>query len=251
MQKRLCHTTFMGKIYIGTSGWSYDWKNFYPKELPKKQQLPFFAAHFPTVEINYSFYRLPSISSFKKWKEETPDYFLFALKLSRYITHIKRLKGVKAACNKFVTRAEKLSSKLGPILVQLPDNFHCDLARLERFLESIKEKKLKLAFEFRHESWYSKEIIALLRSYKAAMVFSHAKEFPYPKDEPVTANFSYLRLHGPKRVYGSLYGKSNLKKWADKIQKWKRKGDVFVYFNNDMHGYAVKDAKTLALLLQK
>ena len=231
----------MSKIYIGTSGFEYNWSNFYNNA---KDKLRYYSEIFNAVEINYSFYRLPQIKTYEKWKNETPNDFCFALKLSRYITHIKRLKNVKTAFNKFLKRAKHLQSKLGPVLVQLPSNFKLDLDVIKKFLM---DTKTRLAFEFRSEDLFeSKELIKLFKKNNVAIVFSHSSTFPYR--EIVTADFIYLRMHGPSKLYGSEYG-DDLKQWALKIKKWSKNKDVYVYFNNDQNEYAPNDAKKLLNLI--
>jgi len=235
------------KIHIGTSGWSYDWDNFY-KNTAKGKQLGFYSSQFETVEVNYSFYRLPRRSTLKKWREETPDGFLFSAKLSRYITHIKRLKSSKTAFRKFLRRVSVLKEKLGPILVQLPPNFKVDTERLDKFLKDIKgnmssKTPFRLAIEPRNESWFKKESLDILKKHNTALVFSDGEKFPYPVDEPITTNFVYIRLHGPAKIYDSKYKEKDLEKWRDKIKRWRDKNlEVYVYFDNDAHGYAPENA---------
>lgn len=246
------------KLYIGTSGWSYHWENFYPKDLASAERLRYYSSRFRTVEVNYSFYHLPRKSTYEKWVGETPRDFLFALKLSRYITHIKRLKGIKAPLKEFLSRAKSLGSQLGPLLVQLPPSFKLDSKRLKSFLETARDLKeelkmpgLKFAFEFRHKSWFERttereRAIAILKKHKAAFVFAHSSRYPYPEDEPLSADFVYLRFHGPGELFASEYKKEGLKSWVPKIKLWLKKGlEVYIYFNNDFSGFAPKDARTL------
>jgi uncharacterized protein YecE (DUF72 family) len=251
-----------GLIYIGTSGWSYDWDDFYPKGFPSKKRLEYFSQYFSTSEVNYSFYRLPKKSTFEKWKKETPKNFVFGLKLSRYITHIKRLYGIKAPLEEFLSRAKSLDDKLGPILVQLPPNFKIDTKRLEYFLKTLgKVKKetglsgLRVAFEFRHRTWFDKskerkEALKILEKNNAAFVFADSVKYPEPEDEPITADFLYFRFHGPGELFASEYGRTALQPWAKKIRRFLTKGlDIYVYFNNDACGYALKDAAKLRELI--
>ena len=229
------------KLYIGTSGFEYNWNNFYKDA---KDKFKHYSQVFNTVEINYSFYRLPSIRTYEEWKKKAPFDFCFALKLSRYITHVKRLKNTKDAFDEFVKRAKHLKPKLGPILIQLPSNFKLDLNVIEKFLKDNKER---LAFEFRNEDpLNSEELIKLFKKYNVAFVFSHSSIFPYK--EIITADFIYLRMHGPSKLYGSEYGEE-LEKWALKIKKWNMDKDVYVYFNNDQNEYAPNDAKKLLGLI--
>jgi uncharacterized protein YecE (DUF72 family) len=248
------------KFLVGTSGWSYAWSNFYPRDLPNRGRLTFYSKTFKTVEVNYSFYHLPRTSLYQKWASETPKEFQFTLKLSRFITHIKKLSGVKIALKKFLGHANVLGPKLGPILVQLPPSFRVSPERLERFLRTVKaveqeleiSPKLKIAFEFRHTTWFEKDSedyihsLKILRTYNAAFVFAHSSRYPYPTTEPVTADFVYLRFHGPGALFASKYGKEGLLPWLPKIKNWVLGSlDVYTYFNNDVHGYAIEDTKCL------
>lgn len=253
-----------GKLWIGTSGWSYDWGAFYPDGLPAGRRLAFYSARFGSAEANFSFYRLPREATYAKWRDETPDGFVFALKLSRYVTHIKRLKGTAGPLKVFLARATALGKKWGPILVQLPPSLRVDAKRISVFLASAERAKaklglrgLRLAFEFRHPTWFDEsaardKALAVLKEHNAAFVFAHSARYPYPADEPVTADFVYLRFHGPKALFASRYGPAALRPWAGKIGRWRLRGlDVHAYFNNDAAGYAVEDAATLTRLLER
>ncbi len=249
-----------GTLLIGTSGWAYPgWVDlFYPQDLRSTAYLPYYARHFRTVEVNNSFYRLPLGTTFEKWSLETPREFVFTVKLSRYITHIQRLSGVKQATRNFLRNAQGLGMKLGPILAQLPPSLKADPKRLAVFLQgarSVAEElgivvPLRIAFEFRHPSWYGHaEVERVLRDEGAVTVFAHSTRYPYPYDEPRTAPWVYLRFHGPRELFGSEYGAAGLKPWAAKTRGWLEEGsDVYAYFNNDAHGYAVKDAQALDAL---
>lgn len=242
-------------IYIGTSGWMYsDWHKLYPKNLAKENYLFYFGKNFQTVEINSSFYHLPKKETFEKWARETPHTFVFSVKLSRYITHIKRLKNVEALLALFLENAEGLGKKIGPVLAQFPPNFKKDLERVENFLEiaSVLNPNVQWAFEFRHPSWFEniKELLDIFSEYNAALVFADSKQYPYPKDEPVTADFIYLRFHGPEELFASRYSCKKLESWAEKIQKWEKEGkNIYAYFNNDIKGYAIDDASKLKKLV--
>ncbi|MEJ2722428.1 MAG: DUF72 domain-containing protein [bacterium] len=249
-----------GRLYVGTSGWSYDWEDFYPDDLPDRRRLEYYAGRFGTVEVNYSFYRLPRRTTYEKWAGETPDGFLFALKLSRYISHIKRLHRVKTAFRKFIVRAAPIGGKLGPVLIQLPPSFKLDVERLEAFLEQAvavgEERELdpfRLAFEFRHPTWFTDDAqpaVEALGRYGAAFVCGHSSRYPYPENEPVTGDFMYLRFHGPDKMFASAYGVEGLKRWEPRIGAWLDDGiDVFAYFNNDAGGHAARDARALLDLL--
>jgi len=245
-----------GKLYIGTSGWVYShWEGvFYSQDLPSKDKLKYFSKHFKTAEINYSFYHLPRPSTYQKWYSETPEDFLFAVKASRFITHIKRLKGVKETWKQFLNNAISLKEKLGPILFQFPPSFKAtpeNIKRLEDFLKFITKYhiphtkyRIRFAFEFRHKSWCDKKIYQLLKKYKVAWVIADSPS--YPKAEVVTADFIYIRMHGSKVLFTSNYTKKELKDLAQKVKKWLRqKKEVFVYFNNDAMGYAIENAREL------
>ena len=241
-----------GKLFIGTSGWNYSgWREiFYPKNLKSQDFLRFYSSQFKTVEVNYSFYHLPKPTTCIKWYNQTPKDFVFSVKASRFITHIKRLKGVKISWRKFLENALNLKEKLGPILFQFPPNFKAteeNIKRLENFL-SILSKKLKFAFEFRHQSWCEEKIYKLLRKNKVGWVIADSSR--YPKAEAVTADFIYIRMHGPKELFASKYPRKEIKNLASKIKKWlKQDLDVYVYFNNDAMGYAVENAKALIALV--
>jgi uncharacterized protein YecE (DUF72 family) len=250
-----------GQLYVGTSGWSYGWEGFYPAGLRSKDYLAFYSRQFRTVEINYSFYHLPRPSTYEKWAAQTPPGFLFSVKLSKFITHIKKLSGIRDELGVFLVNASALGAKLGPILVQLPPSLKCDLDRLNEFLAAAKAAKeagtqqpLRLALEFRHPSWFEPpemdNLLQVLESHRAAFVLAHSKRFPYPESEPVTSDFVYLRFHGPEEMFASLYGRERLKRWAPTMKKWLAQGlDVYAYFNNDLSGYAVADAReTLRLV---
>ena len=241
----------MPKLFIGTSGWVYShWQGiFYPENLPSKEKLKYFSQHFKTTEVNYSFYHLPRLTTYQKWYSQTPEDFLFAVKASRFITHIKRLKGVKEAWETFLENASNLKEKLGPILFQFPPSFKAteeNFKRLEKFLKCLKpniKQQVKFAFEFRHKSWYDENVYKLLKKYKAAWVIADSPR--YPKEEVVTADFVYVRMHGSKVLFASKYSKKELKDLAQKIKKWLKTCDVYCYFNNDFHGFAIENAKEL------
>ncbi len=254
-----------GKIYIGTSGWVYShWeKIFYPQNLNSKDKLKYFSQHFKTTEVNYSFYHLPKPTTYQNWYSQTPGNFLFAIKASRFITHIRRLKEVKEPWKIFIKNALNLKEKLGPILFQFPPRFHStaeNIKRLENFLKLLRgptsataggraSGKLRFAFEFRHQSWYEEKIYEILKKYNAAWVIADSPR--YPKAEEITADFVYIRMHGSKILFSSKYTKKELKDLAEKIKKWRKKNkDVFVYFNNDTQCFAVENAKILKKILE-
>lgn len=236
------------ELHIGTSGWVYPhWDGiFYSESLPSKDKLKYFSQHFKTAEVNYSFYHLPKATTYQNWYVQTPADFLFALKVSRFITHIKRLKGIKDPWKVFVKNALNLKEKLGPILFQFPPSFKATEENIEKLEGFLKPRihDLRLAFEFRHKSWSDSKIYKLLKKHNSAWVIADSPN--YPKTEEVTADFVYIRLHGSKVLFSSKYTKKELNDLAQKIKKWlKQKKDVFVYFNNDAYGHAVENAKTL------
>lgn len=243
----------MGNLFIGTSGWSYyDWKDsFYPRDLSSYNQLKYYSKHFKTVEINSSFYHLPRPKTYQNWASQTPDYFLFAVKASRFITHIKRLKGAKLAWKKFIGNALNLGNKLGPILFQFPPSFSStteNIKRLEDFLKYVSSFKLRLAFEFRHQGWFNKDIYKILKKYNVALVIADSSK--YPKDIVSTADFVYFRYHGPVELFTSKYSKKELEKEASIIKKFLKDGkDIYIYFNNDFGEYAIDNARRLSLYL--
>ena len=244
----------MADLFIGTSGWVYShWERiFYPENLPSKDKLKYYSQHFKTAEINYSFYHLPRPSTYQNWYSQTPDDFLFAVKASRFITHVKRLKEVKDAWKQFLENALNLKEKLGPILFQFPPSFKAteeDIKRLTEFLKLLNATRgrasgnLRFAFEFRHKSWCEEKIYKLLKKYNVAWVIADSPR--YPKAEVVTADFAYIRLHGSKIMFASKYTKKEIEDLSKKIKNWLKNGDVFCYFNNDFQGYAIENAKEL------
>lgn len=247
----------MAELRVGTSGWMYkDWgATFYPPEL-KKGHLSFLAHEFDTVEVNSSFYHLPLNSTFAKWKQETPDAFLFSVKLSRYITHERRLTSIRQPLARFLARARSMNPKLAVILIQLPPFLKYDKKTLERFVEDLRvvsarvQTHARYALEPRHATWMENgdDVKAVLSRRNIALVFPHSRKIPSfaPEDANITADFVYVRFHGPSEFAASRYGPARLKPWAERIVRWTHEGlDVFVYFNNDIHGHAIHDARTL------
>jgi uncharacterized protein YecE (DUF72 family) len=236
-----------GDIRVGCSGWSYPhWrKRFYPEKLPVREHFAFYAQHFNTVELNNSFYRQPTRERFVAWAEQAPPSFLFAVKGSRYITHIKRLAVESKSIDLVVDGARGLGDKLGPILFQLQANFHLDLERLEHFVDML-PADVRFTLEFRHASWLVPAVFDVLRSHRIALCIpDHPK---MPKSFEITSDFTYIRMHLPPKGLG--YGRRALESWAERVLDWhRRRLDVFVYFNNDMAGHAVKDAQTLISLV--
>jgi uncharacterized protein YecE (DUF72 family) len=213
--------------------------------MPAREHFAFYARHFNTVELNNSFYRQPPRERFEAWRDQAPPGFLFAVKGSRYVTHIKRLVVEPKSIELVVDAARGLGEKLGPILFQLQANFHLDLERLERFVAVLPEDA-RFTLEFRHDSWLVPAVFDLLRSHRIALCIpDHPK---MPKSLEITSDFTYIRMHLPPKGVG--YGRRALQPWADRVIEWQRAGpDVFVYFNNDTEGHAVKDAQTLMSLV--
>jgi len=245
----------MAKIFVGTSGYIYShWENgvFYPISWPKSKKLEYYCQHFNTVELNNTFYRLPGEKTFESWYKRTPKNFIFALKVWRFITHIKKLRDSKDLWKIFLERALILKEKLGPILFQTSPFLKADFQVLENFCQMVKKtslKNLRFAFEFRNESWYQKETYQILKKYNFAWTIIDSPS--WPKVFEITSDFVYVRMHGSKILFGSKYTKKELKDLAQKIKEWKRQNlDVYCYFNNDAKGYAVEDAKELLKLCQ-
>lgn len=235
-------------IRIGTSGWHYEhWQGvFYPDDLPPSGWLAWYARHFDTVEINRSFYRLPTLKAVQAWHDATPENFLFAVKGSRFITHMKKLKDPEAGIASFLPVLEPLAAKRGPVLFQLPPHWKCNPGRLAGFLEAW-PAGIPCAFEFRDPSWHCPEIYSLLESYNSAFCIFDIGGFCSPPQ--ITADFAYIRLHGPDGPYAGCYGRRELEQWAERIRSWRELRAVYVYFDNDQAGYAVRNALELKALL--
>jgi len=236
-----------GDVRIGCSGWSYShWrKRFYPEKLPAREHFSFYAQHFNTVELNNSFYRQPPPERFVAWRDQAPPGFVFSVKGSRYVTHIKRLAVEQKSIDLIVDGARGLDDKLGPILFQLQANFHLDLDRLEHFVGMLPDD-LRFSLEFRHDSWLVPAVFELLRAHRIALCIPDHPRMP--KSFELTSDFTYTRMHLPQRGLG--YGQRSLQPWVERIIDWRRRGlDVFVYFNNDMEGHAIRDAQALVALV--
>jgi uncharacterized protein YecE (DUF72 family) len=233
-------------IHIGTSGWHYKhWVGrFYPAEMKTKEFLSFFVQHFKTVELNNSFYHLPLKQTFKNWYKATPANFVFSVKASRYITHIKRLNSPAETILLFFKSITPLKEKLGVVLFQLPPRWKSNPQRLELFLNEC-PRKYRYAFEFRDPSWFNKEIYAILKKYNAAFCMYDFNGLLSPPI--VTADFIYIRFHGPDGKYRGKYGDPFLKRWAKNFMRWRKQGvkDIYCYFDNDDSAYATEDALKL------
>ncbi len=237
------------QIRIGTSGWSYKhWRGlFYPGDLKAADEFDYYRQFFSTVELNSPFYRLPTKETFVKWKETTAENFLFSVKASRFITHMKKLKDPAESIARFMENVAALEEKLGPILFQLPPNWQVNIERLADFLEKL-PKTFRYVFEFRNETWYSDEVLNLLRKYNCAFCIYDLAHHLTPLE--VTADLVYVRLHGPGDHYQGSYDDKSLNVWADRCIEWRKNHDVFVYFDNDIGGHAPHNAKRLSELVE-
>jgi uncharacterized protein YecE (DUF72 family) len=238
----------MMNAYIGTSGWNYKhWWNgeFYPKDVRPDQWLKFFAGHFDTVEINNSFYRLPSEIAFQNWRTQVPPEFVFSVKASRFLTHIKRLKDPEEPLALFFSHAKHLKDRMGPVLFQLPPRFNINLERLEIFLSALKPHATKLkvrsVIEFRDATWLVPAVFDLTRKYRVAVCFSDWQDVRV--SGPVTSDFVYVRRHYGT-AGGGNYSRKALNSDVMQIRRWLEDGlDVYIYFNNDSGGHAIRNAK--------
>jgi uncharacterized protein YecE (DUF72 family) len=239
-------------VRIGTSGFHYKhWVGpFYPAKTPASKMLDFYLQHFDTVELNNSFYRLPTTEAFDAWRESTPAKFIFAVKASRFITHNKKLKDPEHALDNLLPRAAHLGPKLGPILFQLPPHWRVNPERLQSLLE-ILPRDLRYAFEFRELSWISPTIISILKKFNAAFCIYELAGYHSPLQ--VTADFAYVRLHGPENgKYQGSYRREKLQSWICHIEAWaKHLKAIYIYFDNDQHGYAPANALTLKSMLSQ
>ena len=231
---------------IGCSGWQYQhWKgDFYPADVPPRDWLDYYARQFDTVEVNNSFYRLPGAGVFERWRTKTPPDFLFAVKASRFLTHMKKLRDPEEPVARLFSKVSELGGKLGPVLYQLPGQMPKNLERLAAFLDAL-PPRTKHAIEFRNPEWYDPDVMQLLRSHNVALCLhdmdgSHAPRL-------LTARFTYIRFHGAGRRYGGAYPRDVLEDWAEWLTA--NGHPAFVYFNNDAGGHAPRDARRLVDLL--
>jgi uncharacterized protein YecE (DUF72 family) len=241
----------MPKYRIGCSGFLYDsWKGiFYPEDLPHRWWLSFYMGKFNTVELNVTFYRLLKKEAFERWYKETPPDFVFCLKGSRFITHVKKLKDVELPLSTFFNATAPLLEKLHVILWQLPPNLKLNMKNLEDFIENLKQYPVRHAFEFRHKSWLTKKVFNLLSASNMAVCTADWPDFI--NEVPVTANFVYIRRHGEGGNYSTCYTTEQLKNDAKMIKEYLRQGkDVYYYFNNDALAYAPKNAIELKEILE-
>ena len=243
-----------GSIHIGTSGWSYKhWKGlFYPDGLKEVEWLPYYSRFFNIAEINTSFYHMPKHQTVLNWLEKAPKDFLFCPKLSRYITHMKKLKDVEEPLHRFFEVFAPMQGQMGPVLVQLPPQLKWDYDRAERFYSGLKKefKTFEFVVEVRHLTWLHQDSLTQMARYHLGVVISQSGGvFPYT--EMVTAQNVYIRFHGPGALYASPYSDEMLQEYAHKIKAWARQGHtVWAFFNNDIHGYAFADAQKLQQLCQ-
>lgn len=240
----------MKNILVGTSGWHYDhWKGpFYPESLPRNNYLDYYAERFGTLEINTSFYQMPQEKTLIQWRNGVPDSFLFSMKASRYITHIKKLKDARQILSPFFKRVELLGDKLGPILFQLPPQWRFNIERLESFLKALPEA-YRYAFEFRDSSWFNKQTYETLARHNAAFGIYQVASRTSPL--VITADFAYVRLMGSKAPNQGKYSDGVLSAWSKQIASWASSGkDIYCYFDNDDSGYAAEDAVKMKELLK-
>jgi uncharacterized protein YecE (DUF72 family) len=242
----------MRQVRVGCSGWQYDsWRGvLYPDGLAKGRWLERYSQVFDTVEVNSTFYRLASRDAVARWVEQTPPDFTFACKASRYMTHIKRLQNLADGIGRYYEGIQPLADagRLGPIVWQFPANFHRDDDRLGRALPLLPPGRH--CFEFRHESWFTEEVYKQLRAHGAALVIGDHPRWPFQAHE-LTADWTLVRLHHGHRGRGGNYSGTELDEWARRIAEWRRRAEVFIYFNNDWEGYAVRNALALRRLLQR
>ena len=232
-------------IHVGCSGWVYrHWRGtFYPEGLPQKRWFERYAEEFDTVEINASFYRLPLSSTFEGWREKAPPGFRYAVKVNRFITHMKKLLDCRDEVERFIALARPLGDKLGPLLYQLPPSLHKNLERLDDFLSWLPDD-IEQVIEFRHSSWYDEEVLALLDRHGVGFVVHDLKGLKSPRW--ASGRTAYVRFHGSGGRYSGRYSDEALLEWTDWCLEQSRLGrSVWCYFNNDIHGHAIDDARTL------
>jgi len=232
-------------IHIGTSGWHYDhWQGpFYPAELPSGAWLAYYAEHLATVEVNNSFYQLPEAETLRNWRATAPEGFMFAAKASRYMTHMKKLKDPQDPLATFLGRMDELGDRLGPILFQLPPNWKLNRERLHAFLKTL-PNAYRFAFEFRDPSWFDERVYDMLAQHNAAFCIYELNGRLAPKK--ITADWTYVRLHGPGDAYQGNYDMQTLAGWMGAFSSWMHQGkEVYCYFDNDQAGYAVQNALAL------
>lgn len=244
------------KAFIGTSGWNYNhWQSiFYPEEIPKKNWLEFYSRFFDTVEINMTFYRFPDEKTIGKWIKIVPDGFIFSVKGSRIITHVKKLKDVEGILKKFLNLISLFEDRLGPVLFQLPPSFSFKAERLKNFCELLSSQDIikngKFSIELRDKRWINEEVFQILKNHNICLCFS---DYPGVKiNSPLTSFFAYIRRHGPASLYSSLYTEKEIEEDAFFIKGFLKNGiEVFIYYNNDANAWAVKNALQLKEMIEK
>lgn len=241
-------------LWVGTSGWQYrHWDGtFYPTELPNRAWLRFYCERFRVVEVNNTFYHLPPAPTFVKWREETPDDFVVAVKMSRYLTHLKRLIDPEEPIQRFMERAVGLRPKLGPVLIQLPPRFEVAVERLSRVLDLVARDwpGVRVAVEFRDSSWYVDPVRELLERHGAALVLADSPRRRQPRWR--TADWGFVRFHEGRATPRPCYGTRALQTWAERIASmWNAQQDVYVFFNNDPRACALRDAIVFARLAER
>ena len=236
----------MKPVRVGCSGWMYDdWRGrLYPAREPKRRWLELYAEHFDTVEVNSTFYRLARREAVAGWVSQTPPQFLFTVKASRYLTHVKRLAGIEDGIKRFYEPLGPLldSERLGPVLWQLPENFHRDDERLQGWLSLLPTGLHTI--EFRHQSWFVPEVMDALREHDVALTIGDHPERPFQSLE-ATAAWRFVRFHYGSRGRGGNYSATEIAEWAQRIRGWRRHEAVYAYFNNDWNGYAPANARAL------
>jgi uncharacterized protein YecE (DUF72 family) len=238
-------------LFIGTSGWQYrHWRGtFYPEKLAQSRWLDHYTERFRTVEVNNTFYHLPEASTFEKWRERTPADFVLAVKMSRFLTHLKRLRDPKEPVARFMSRAEKLGSKLGPVLLQMPPQMDAEPERLAEALEQM-PRGVRVAAEFRHESWFRDQVYEILHEHDAALCLADSprRRTPFVR----TADWGFVRFHEGRASPHPCYGEKALETWVERIgELFGPRLDVYAYFNNDGRACAIRDAIVFAGLAKK
>jgi uncharacterized protein YecE (DUF72 family) len=240
-----------GRARVGCSGWQYKhWRgDFYPADIPQARWLEYYAARFDTVEINNSFYRLPERATFATWRRRVPLGFQFAVKASRFLTHMKKLKDPEEPLERLFTRMGALGTRLGPVLYQLPPMWKRDDERLSHFLEALPHRA-RHVIEFRDPSWYAPEVLSLLERRRVALCLHDMPGAATGRER--VGPFVYVRFHGATSKYGGGYSDDRLRGWADWLDEQRAAGcDVFAYFNNDVGGHAPRNAVTLRCMLEE
>jgi uncharacterized protein YecE (DUF72 family) len=244
-------TRQMQPVLVGCSGWNYkDWRGrFYPTALPASRWLEHYSRQFETVEVNTTFYRLIGRDAVARWIEQTPEHFAFAVKASRYLTHVKRLRYGAESVARFYEPLQPMreANRLGAVLWQLPESFHRDDERLAAFLEQLPDGRD--AFELRHQSWFAGDVYELLRAHDVALVIGDHPDRRFQTHE-ATATWRYVRLHQGSRGRRGNYSASELEAWAQRLHAWRAREPIFVYFNNDWEAFAPRNAARLQQLLE-